>query len=178
MIRLRPIHKTDPNNKFRNSLNKLYGKELFVEFNTVPGVALYTLQKHDYLGCLSLYRLYIEMADLSEYDFANKYFDGWKHWEMLSAAGWLKPYIEEWRQELEVKIKARAIANVIAISNSDGKDKLSASKYIAERGWEKKTTRRVGRPEKEPDVLTDAQKIYEEELLEEDAKRVLSGELN
>lgn len=165
------IVKTDPNNPFRNEHNNLYAKQLFIEFNTLPGIALYTLQPHDYRGCLSLYRLFMEMSDDSEYTFAKTYFDGWRHWESLCKSHWFRPYIEQWREELALKTKAEAIQTAKRISLAGGKDALTAAKYVAERGWDKTPARR-GRPTKEKVILQDEQSILEDDLIR------IRGDLN
>lgn len=159
-----PITKTNPDNPFRNSNNNLLGKQLFVEFRTLAGPAMYTLQPFDYKGCLSVYRLYMEMSDDSEYTFAMTYFDGWRHWESLCKSHWFRPYIEQWREELALKTRSEAIATAKKLSKAGGKDALTAAKYIAERGWEKKPLRSVGRPKKETTVTLDEQSILEDDL--------------
>lgn len=160
--------KTNPDNPFRNDRNNLYAKELFVEFNTVPGVARYTLQPHDYRGCQSLKRLYLEAMDVTEYLFATQYFDGWEHWRQLSETKWLSPYVEQWRRELALKVEATALAKLIATATGDTKDSFQAQKAVLDRY---KTKARVGRPNKE--VLETAAEIAGNDRLEEDFERIM-----
>lgn len=168
--------KTDPNNPFRNSTNNLYSKQLFVEWAGVDNpIAMYTLKRHTWQGKPSLYQLYMDMSDVSEYTFAKTYFEGWKHWELLTSANWFTPYITEWRAELAVKIQSEAIARIKEIGEKGGKDALTANRYIAERGWEKPSANRRGRPSKfkvDPVVLA---KKLDEDRLDEDFERVMNG---
>lgn len=170
------IHKTDLSNKFRNEQNNLYAKELFVEYNTRPGVALYTLKRHDYKDCRSLYQLYMDLADLSEYSFANAYFEGWRHWEAIANSAWFSPYIDNWREELEVKVRATALATIVNQSKGTGKEAQTAARYIVERGWEKVSR---GRPKKSPDILKEAERIaIEEQQIEDDSARISGMNVN
>lgn len=163
--------KTDPTNRFRNDNNNLYSKELFIELNTKPDIALYTLKTHDYQGFPSLYLRYLSKNDPHEYDFALEYFEGWRHWEALSSTGWFSPYITSWREELAVKIQAQAIARIVRVAQSDTKDSAAANRYLAERAWETKVK---GRPTKVPDAKKEASRILaEQSQLEDDFTRIL-----
>src|SRR5574337_902614 len=61
-------------------------QSLFLEIGYTEQ-SIYTLKEEDYMyeGKLypSLKRLYLEMEDLTEYEFANTYLLGWKHWKRL-----------------------------------------------------------------------------------------------
>lgn len=123
-------------------------KSLFVE--TCPltdAKPVYTLYDFDKDGFPSLYRLYMETADPTEYEFAVRYLHDWKHWLALTAAEWFKPYVTRWREELELKIKSAVLRRVIDDSLSPGRDGQSAAKFILEKGWSEKNTK--GRPSKE-----------------------------
>lgn len=168
------FQKTDPTNRFRNGQNNLYSKELFLEFNTLPGVALYTLKNHDYQGLPSLYKLYLSQSDLHEYNFAVQYFEGWPHWEALCKTGWFKPYIESWRSELAVKIEAQAVARIVDIAARGGKDALQANKWLADYQGTGKTRTGRGRPLKAADVALLNRKIIEDQnRLEDDFDRII-----
>lgn len=133
--------------KFKTDNGLYYISSLFLEKTYHDtSVVLFTLKDHDHRGYLSLYRLYIEMEDLTEYEFANKYLDGWKHWELLSGADWFQPFILRWRKELELKIKARALRAVMEESASGGKNAYLANKYLIEKGWVERPTGKRGRP--------------------------------
>jgi hypothetical protein len=167
---LKPV-KTDPDNPYRNEQNNLYGKELFVEFNTKPGVARYTLKDHEYKGCPSLKQLFLQTRDTTEYLFATQYFDGWQHWEQLSKTVWLSPYVTQWRTELNLLLEAEQVARLIKTSEGTSKEAFAAQKYLRDLFGRKVGPGR-GRPSNE-EVAKAAKAIAEEQgTLEEEAARV------
>lgn len=120
-------------------------QSLFLEIG-YSDFSVYTLKEVDfeYNGVLmpSIKRLYLEMEDTTEYEFANKYFLGWKHWQRICENKALKPHIAEWREELEMKLRARAIKQMMDLS---AEGSYQAVKWLADRGWD---TRGAGRPSK------------------------------
>lgn len=108
--------------------------------------ATYTLKDRDYEyeGKMfpSIKLLYLEMADPTEYEFANKYFLNWKHWMKICENKLLRKYVDEWREELEIKLRSHAVKNMLK-SAKDGN--YQACKWLADRGWH---TRPAGRPSK------------------------------
>lgn len=162
--------------KFRNSTNGRYLKGLFFETTLADkSSVVYSLKDWDHEGFPSLYRLYMEMEDLTEYEFSNTYLDGWEHWEMLTSAEWFKPYAERWRKELSLKIKARALRGLRAEAESSSKNAFAANKFLVDRGWVEKEDGKPhgrGRPSKE-DVkkAADEMAITDRRLLE-DSKRL------
>ena len=98
------------------------------------------------MGFPSLYRLYMETGDITEYTFATTYLGGWSHWLELSSASWFKPYIDAWRTELETKIKSDAVKGIREEAASESKGRLTALKFLAEGGWKAKPVKSgVGR---------------------------------
>lgn len=110
---------------------------------------IYTLKDTDHKGYDSLYRLYMEVLDPTEYRFANSYLDGWGHWKQLSVCNWFKPYIDRWREELQLKIASEALTRIMAEASTDRKESFAANKYLLEKGWQPKGADKVGRPSKE-----------------------------
>lgn len=168
-------------NPFRNEKNGRYTKGLFFEM-TLPetrGSAIYTLKDwdHEVDGKVykSLYRLYMEVNDPTEYKFAVAHLDGWEHWEILTNCSWFKPYVERWRRELELRMKSEALARIMRESKTSGKESFQASKYLLEKGWEPKdTASKRGRPSKD-EINREARSIVEERnRIEADYER-LSG---
>ena len=122
----------------------------------------------------SLYRLYMEMEDLTEYEFANKYLDGWEHWEMLNACEWFKPYVERWRKELTLKVQARALKALRAEAQSSSKNSFVANKFLVDRGWVDKSEKSHGRGRPSKDEVkkaADAIALHDKRL-EEDMQRL------
>lgn len=121
---------------------------LFLEHKYDPNQAVYTLSEHDkmYDGRTfpSLKRLYLEHEDPTEYDFAITHLHSWKQWQRLCRNKEFQAHVEEWREELEVKIRSQAIRDIIDMTANEAS--FSAAKWLADRGWEK---RGAGRPSKE-----------------------------
>lgn len=109
--------------------------------------AIYTLKDsdHEYRGKIypSIKRLYLEMEDPTEYAFANLYLLGWNHWKRLCENKAIRKHIDEWREELELKLRCEGVKSMIK-SASDGN--YQASKWLSDRGWDNKG---AGRPSKE-----------------------------
>lgn len=121
-------------------------QSLFLEIGYTDQ-SMYTLKEEDYMyeGKLfpSLKRLYLEMEDLTEYEFANTYLLGWKHWKRLCENKLIRKHIDEWREELELKVRARGIKEAVRAAEAGG---FQAAKWLADRGW---AQRPAGRPSKE-----------------------------
>lgn len=92
---------------------------------------------------LSLKRLYLEISDPTEYEFATQVLGGWAHWQRFTVNKAMSKYIAEWREELEAKMKSKGVSALISLSTSD--KGMQAAKYLAECGWKAK---KAGRPSK------------------------------
>lgn len=160
--------------KFRSSIsNARLTKSLFFEesYGDTSSV-LYTLKDVDHLTYPSLYRKYLEMGDLTEFEFANTYFDGYEHWEMLCRTQWFQPYAARWRKELELKIRAQALRAVqAAAGDKSHKSSYEANKYLLSGNWV--TDRgKVGRPSKD-EIKKQAEELFLQKTdTEEDFKRI------
>lgn len=94
---------------------------------------------------------YLEAEDVTEYLFATesdvldggKKGDKWKHWQMICKSPYCKNDIERWREELEIKLRAKALREIIKTARSE--KGFQAQKYLADKGWSQKR----GRPSKE-----------------------------
>jgi hypothetical protein len=140
-------------NKYRNNTNSRYTKALFYEMTmSDKSTVLYTLKDEDHKSYPSLYRLYMDLDDLTEYEFANTYLDGWEHWQMLCDCEWFKPFVLRWREELELRTKAAALRAIKQEANEGTKNSYSANKVLLEGGWKKEAGKSVqsrGRPTKD-----------------------------
>jgi len=139
---------------FRNSSNQRLTKGLFFEEAEDKSGVVYTLKDRDHtvgeVTYPSLYRLYMETEDLTEYQFDVSHLDGWEHWQMIKACSWFKPYAKRWKEELETKIMSRALAVLKAEASSSSKNAFYANKFLIERGWIPKGEKSpVGRPTKD-----------------------------
>jgi hypothetical protein len=66
----------------------------------------------------------------------------WKHWQRLCENKLIRRSINEWRDELEIKLRSRAVKEMI---KSSANGKIVASKWLADKGW---AQRGAGRPTK------------------------------
>lgn len=128
-----------------DSMNRPYTQALFLELG-YQKEAIYTLKEvdHEYEDKIypSIKRLYLEMNDPTEYNFATTYFIGWSHWMRICENKAIRKHIDEWREELEIKLRAKAVEQVMLEAS---KGSFQASKWLADRGW---SNRGAGRPSK------------------------------
>lgn len=167
--------------KFKNNSGAHLLKPIFYEldFEGRPN-AQYTLKTYDseFEGKLypSLRRLYVELEDPTEYLFSCTYLDGWDHWKKLSQASFFQPYLAEWREELEIRLKAKALVRIKSTAESRTKDSLAADKILLSGGWkesEKKSG--AGRPTKEK-IQEEANKLFKEQsVFDEDYNRIMGS---
>lgn len=135
--------------QFLDSSGRPLTQSLFLETG-YSSDALYTLKEVDseYNGKVypSIKRLYVEMADPTEYKFATEYLLSWKHWQRICENKFLRKHIDEWREELEVKLRSQATVNLI---NESRKGSYQAAKWVADKGWDQRTAGRPTKAEKE-----------------------------
>lgn len=131
--------------KLLDSAGRPLTQSLFLEVG-YSNEAIYTLKDvdHTYNGKVypSLKRLFLEKNDPTEYEFATAYLLGWKHWQRMNENKLLRKHFDEWREELEVKLRCEAVKQAIAHAASGT---FQAAKWVADRGW---ATRGAGRPTK------------------------------
>lgn len=162
---------------FRNATGQLILQSLFIEYKYSREYALYTLDTQDKVSggvtYPSLYKLYMAMSDVTEYHFANKFFESYQHWDMLCKEDFFKKHIFQWRKELELKIKSEALKEIIDQASSENPNKrMEAAKYLYEKVFVgDKTTK--GRPSKAEIKRQAQQQLEEANLLEEHRKAVL-----
>jgi hypothetical protein len=133
--------------KFKGTQGHWLTKKLFLE--TCGGDlerVIYTIREEDkeYRGITypSIQRIFVELEDPTEYFIATEYFGSWKHWVIVSE-GLLKNEIESWRDELEVRLRAKGLKQIIGLSVTGDR---AASKILLDKGWSKRT---AGAPSKQ-----------------------------
>jgi hypothetical protein len=165
-----------PNSKFRNASNQRLTKQLFFEecYGKEDKYAVYTLKDWDHEGYPSLYRLYMEMGDLKEYEFAETYLDGYDHWQMLCKAPWFKPHITRWREELLLREQGQALNRIREVARAkEHKSAYEANKFLLAGSWAV-SGHSKGRPTKDQ-VKAEAERIATaEKQISEDAERILN----
>lgn len=160
--------------KFKSSTGQLLLQGLFFEQSPNPDTPIYTLKDEDHRGLPSLYRLYMETDDPTEYTFATTYLAGWDHWERLCKCGWFKPYIDRWRREVEIRLKARAlVAMREEAKNPESKNRFAANKFLLDYDRAPKEKNPRGRPTKQ-EIQQEATRLAEDSnRLEHDFNRIL-----
>jgi hypothetical protein len=98
---------------------------------------------------LSLKNIFLEMEDLTEYEFALHCFTSWGQWQRIQKSKikyMSTPFcdvVEGWREELELKLRARALRQIADYATTD--KGYQAAKFMADRGWD---LRKAGAPSK------------------------------
>jgi hypothetical protein len=74
-------------------------------------------------------------------------FNSWDHWQKLQGdtIPAIKDEIKAWREELDIRIKAKAIKALMTSSLDNDAKGVNAAKYLVEKGYMQKR----GRPSKE-----------------------------
>lgn len=137
--------------KLLDTMGRPLTQSLFLEIG-YSEYAVYTLKEYDYpyKGKLypSLKRLFLKEEDPTEWSFAEKHLLGWQHWKRLCDNKILAKHFEEWREELELKVRSQAVRDMMNLCASESGN-FSAAKYLADRGWEKRAAGRPSNAEKE-----------------------------
>ncbi len=154
----------------RDSRGRFRTQSLFFEMHTGgPDTAVYTLKARDHNGLPSARQLYLECGDPTEWQAAYTLLGGWQHWQRLCKVAWFKPYLTEWREALEVKLRSQGIQQIAAIAGGKSPGALQAARWMAERGWEPKKTGRPTKAEKEAELKKQA--MIDDEV-DEDLSRI------
>lgn len=160
--------------KYVNAMGNRYTKAIFFEMTLADkGTVLFTLKDRDHQGYPSLYRLYMDFDDLTEYEFAMEYLEGWEHWKLLCECSWFKPFVNRWREELHLSHAASALRQVKRIAATNENGSMAANKYLLEKGWQKNIDP-VGRPSKEAIKRKAKEMILTEKEVDEDHKRIFN----
>lgn len=122
--------------KFKDERGAYITQSLFLEVGYDVDKAIYTFADEDkeYKGITykSLRKLYLQEADPTEYHFAVKYLWGWEHWQRICSNKLLLAEVEKWREELEVKLRAIGVRNILTLAH----DGMSAAKWVADGQWD------------------------------------------
>lgn len=155
----------------KDPAGKLITQGLFLEHMYEPEKAIFTLKDEDYeyKGKLffSLKRLYLEMEDVAEFEFASTYFVNWRHWERIANNKALSDFVDQMRFELELKLRSKAINDILKIKPSSGS--FPTLKWISEGGWNRQSPGRPNKAETEREKKIRANLKNE---FEEDIKRM------
>lgn len=122
--------------RFKDAQGRYITQSLFLEEAADINHCMYTLSDTDKEreGIIypSLRRLYLETGDPTEYTFAVKYLWGWDHWQrILNNVVLYENYIVKWRDELEVKLRARGARALISLSETN----FAAARAVSRGEW-------------------------------------------
>ena len=82
---------------------------------------------------VSLEEVYLHIADVAEYKFAEVVFKDYSCWANMMDLAWIRPYVKRWRTDLHQKIRSQALAaNMEVMNNSkaSGAMRIAASKNV------------------------------------------------
>ena len=137
-------------NKFKGNGTKWLTEGLFLETSVSGEFALYTLQpwdkKQDGKHYLSIHKAFVEMCDPSEWQFANKYFDGYQHWLRVKEQKFFVPVYQAMLEEMQAKIQYTAIAKMLD-AVYEGEASQATLAYLANKGYLDKAA--VGKPKRQ-----------------------------
>lgn len=140
------VSSNNKGNKFKNSKGLFLTTSLFIEYSYDYSMAMYSWGDEDFTSKKgnfpSIKRLYLEMGDVTEYEFATTYLGGWKHWQALLASPACFKQIQEWREELELKLRSAGLRKLIDQALDEEKPSYQAAKYLADREWVSKEAKK------------------------------------
>ncbi len=174
--------------KFKNASGTYIIKPIFFEFDDARHeYTVFTLKEQDlkYISqdgtekiFPSLRRLFIEAEDPTEYSFATTYLDSWSHWKKLSSAPFFKPYLKEWREELEIRLRSSALLRMKTRAVGTSKDAMQADKILLSGGWKTEEEKTRGRPSKQS-IKQAAEELFTQRTeFDEDFDRITGSTMN
>jgi len=123
----------------KDSIYRYLTHAMFFESRTKGFDATFTFkeQDHEYEGVhyTSMRKLYLEMEDPTEYLFAQEVLGSWDHWQKLCNSALVFEHIKKWREELEIKLKAKAIGAMVDTALTAGSKGTTAAKWLATGGF-------------------------------------------
>lgn len=128
--------------KFLDGSGKRVILQLFKEFARpdVKFKPVYTLQEWK--------DVFLDCRDPSEYSVAMLLLGDWEHWQDVRSHALIKPHVDKWQAELEVKLRSEAIQQMKSHAKQPGG--TAAAKWLADKGYALEATKKaLGRPKKE-----------------------------
>lgn len=84
-------------------------------------------------------RVYVTIADPTEYQSAMALIGNWEHWQALLTSNPFMAQLEQWRKEVEVKVRSEAMMEMV--KQSKGSKGTMAAKWLAEAGFAQRDKR-------------------------------------
>jgi len=159
---------------YKDKMGRYRTQSLFHEFSYMRKPddnfnPIYTLKNVPASNLPCLKDIYMDSNDPTEYTFAIQAFNSWDQWQKIKNNKALQPYMEGWNEELEVKLRSKAMSSIVKEAVS-GKSSFNAAKFLATGEWKRQHTR--GRPSK---IEIEKEKKIQAKLAEEfdsDAERI------
>jgi len=164
---------------FKDNQGRFRTQSLFCEYPHDSYPAHFTLKKHDHringVGkqYASLYLKYMEIADPTEFQVAERLFGSWNHWLALTRTKWFMKELTGWREELKVRLESARYFEMkdVAQAAQGTPAGVQATKWLADRYGDKATAKR-GRPSATEKAEHLARIKEESADLDEDAERI------
>lgn len=142
-----------------------------------PFEPVYTLGDQPQEGLPSAKRIYLKLEDPTEYKAAMKLVGDWEVWKRMTESEWFKPYIEKWRDELEVQLRAKYLKMIgdMAQSNNEAQAMKAIQflyKEISGAGSKPGKAPKRGRPSKAEVEREKKIRAQVEQETEEDLNRI------
>jgi hypothetical protein len=103
--------------------------------------------------------------DPTEYDFANKYFEDFEHWELVANSPFLADHVASWRKELKIRIKSEAYKQIAQEAFMGGRNSFQANKYLYEGSTPAKATKAERQAQEEIESLASDDKQLTADLV-------------
>lgn len=165
---------------FRASNGLYYTKQLFWEMADPSAdrpYVLYSLkdEDHEVDGVVypSIKRLYVEFEDETEYEFAKRYFQNYSQFKKLLDATWFRIVIEDAREELKLKLAARALTTV---KQKASEGDLRANQLLLS-SWVDSKKSKAGRPSK-AQIKQEAEDLFRQQSSVRDDHERIFGSVN
>lgn len=124
--------------KLKDSLGRARTMSLFRETmpQNSPFDPVFTLEEKSKDGLPSAKEIYMSAEDPTEYTPAMRITGNWQVWKRITESEWFKPYIDEWREELEVKIRSKHLQSIMGIAAEGSETQaMKASQFLYKENW-------------------------------------------
>jgi hypothetical protein len=157
----------------KDTVGRLRTQSLFYEMRSPKYPAPFTLKDRDHEGRVSMYRIYMEIGDPTEYQQALALLGSWKHWKQLTSTDWFETYVSRWREELKTKFESARYEEMVEVAKTQKgtPQGVQATKWLAERYTQRDKPVR-GRPSNAEKAKYLKNASEEDKLLKEEAERL------
>jgi len=151
-----------------DNLNRKKTISLFWELRQNKMIPIFTNKDYtitrDGVTYPSLKEIYLSYDHIPgfEYEFAMDMFRSWDFWVNLVEDSSVSKMIQSWRQELDIRNKAKHLKNIMEQS----KENAQAAKYLVDKGYEAKRPGRVTKQEiaNEKKIQMEANKVLQDDM--------------